>query len=151
MNLSDYKKLAKKRKPSAPTKYIGPPIGYIFEFSNQTRGFQTTLPFPVSVNSMFGGGSGQRRFKSSGYKKWLSSCPKLPDLKLDKISITYRFYFPDNRVRDAQNYIKGVTDYMVNCGLIKDDCWQCVTGGETLIPMGIDKEKPRVEIELFQV
>lgn len=107
-----------------------------------------SLPFPPSVNGLFNGGSNQQRFKSKKYKDWLLSCPRLPALHLDRVAITYRFFFPDNRVRDCQNFIKATTDYLVNSGLIVDDCWQCITGGEVLIPVGIDKQNPRVEVDI---
>jgi len=103
------------------------------------------LPFPVSVNSLYGGGSNQRRFPSKKYKTWLLSCPKLSPLKLTDVSLHYKFYFPDNRARDAANLEKCVTDYLVKQNVIIDDSWQHIKY-MGLSPMGIDRERPRVEV-----
>lgn len=103
------------------------------------------LPFPVSVNKAYGQSSGRRRFKSEKYTSWLMSCPRLPELNLESANIEYRFWFPDNRVRDTANGIKVMDDYMVSQGLLKDDNWHIIKS-QLLLPMGIDRENPRVEI-----
>jgi Holliday junction resolvase RusA-like endonuclease len=107
------------------------------------------LPFPISVNSAYGGGSGQRRFKSKRLKEWLAKCPKLfpiPELGYP-VRITYKFYWPDKRQRDGQNYIKVVTDYLVDQGVIKDDSYEYIAA-ECWEHGGVDKDNPRVEIEI---
>ena len=108
---------------------------------------QITLPFPPSINGLYGGGSGQRRFPSKQYKAWLAKCPRLEPHKFGSIDIEYHFYFPDNRNRDSENYIKAIGDYLVNEGVLLDDNWRVVKK-MTLIPMGIDKKNSRVEIVL---
>jgi Holliday junction resolvase RusA-like endonuclease len=109
-----------------------------------------TLPFPPSVNSMFGGGSAQKRFPSKKYKQWLQDCPKLDAIGCDKVELTYMYYFPDARERDSENYIKAVTDFLVKQGALKNDSWKEVLK-MTIIPMGIDRLNPRVEIEILPV
>ena len=104
-----------------------------------------TLPFPPSVNSLFGGGSAQKRFPTPKYKAWLKKCPELTDKTSGPVRIAYNFYFPDNRERDTQNYVKAVTDYLVKSGVIENDSWKDITY-EELIPMGIDRNNPRVEV-----
>lgn len=105
-----------------------------------------TLPFPPSVNAMFGGGSAQRRFKSESYKSWLLHCPRLKAVKIKTpIILDYTFFWPDNRIRDCGNYSKGPTDYLVSEGVIEDDNWHIVVC-EILKSGGICKENPRVEI-----
>lgn len=108
-----------------------------------------SLPFPVSVNALYNGGSGQKRFPSKKYKAWLVACPRLPNLQLSNISIHYRFFFPDNRMRDMENNVKCVSDYLVKCGVIVDDCWQIVNEMH-LTHGGIDKKNPRVEIDIME-
>lgn len=108
------------------------------------------LPFPPSVNGLFGGGSGQKRFPSRQYKQWKDACPRLPRTNFDQVSITYTFYFPDNRVRDCENYVKACSDHLVKYGVIRDDCWQCIREMH-LIPGGIDKYNARVEIVIARI
>lgn len=106
-----------------------------------------TLPFPPSVNSLYNGGSKQKRFPSKQYKAWLKSCPPLCGHAHDGVILVYRYFFPDNRARDSENYVKAVSDYLVKSGVIRDDCWQCIKEMR-LIPCGVDKYQPRVEIEI---
>lgn len=107
-----------------------------------------TLPFPVSVNQLYGGGSGQKRFPSKKYKSWLASCPILPAYNFDGVDLFYKYFYPDNRERDAENYVKAVSDYLVKRGVIRDDCWQCVRTLQ-ISSGGIDKNNPRVEITVM--
>lgn len=104
-----------------------------------------TLPFPVSVNALYGGGGGQQRFPSKRYKAWLLSCPKLEPMKYESVIIYYSFYFPDKRARDTANYEKAVTDYLVKQQVIIDDNWTVIKH-MSLTPCGVDKLKPRVEV-----
>jgi len=107
-----------------------------------------TLPFPPSVNGLYNGGSNQQRFPSKKYKAWLNICPRIHPYGLDKIKITYRFFFPDNRARDDDNLLKAVNDYLVKQRVIIDDRWQVISGGKVIIPVGIDRMNPRVEITI---
>jgi hypothetical protein len=63
--------------------------------------------------------------------------------------IRARFFFPDNRVKDLSNAWESVGDLLVDAGILADDCWQ-KTGPLMLEPGGIDKENPRVELELHE-
>lgn len=110
--------------------------------------FKLTLPFPPSVNGLYGGGSKQQRFPSKALKAWWLNCVKFEPLMLDKVYIEYGFYFPDMRERDTQNYVKAVTDYMVKQGVIANDSWQNIMC-EVLLPLGLCRENPRVEINIF--
>lgn len=113
--------------------------------------FSCTLPLPPSVNSLFGGGSKQKRFPSNKYKEWMLLCEnvKTYPLHADCISVRYTFYWPDNRARDLTNHVKAAEDFIVKRGVIKDDCWQVVSRVE-LVSGGIDKQRPRVDIEIFK-
>jgi Holliday junction resolvase RusA-like endonuclease len=107
------------------------------------------LPYPPSVNTAYGQSKGRRRFKSKKYVNWLAKCPKLFASKINhEVEITYKVYFPDNRIRDGQNILKVCLDYLVSSGVIVDDNWKIVKG-ERWIACGIDKQNPRVEIEII--
>jgi Holliday junction resolvase RusA-like endonuclease len=56
-------------------------------------------------------------------------------------------FFPDNRARDGQNYMKVLTDYLVSEGVFADDNWRNIVG-EQWFSGGIDRENPRVEITI---
>ncbi len=107
------------------------------------------LPFPPSVNGLYGGGSGQKRFPSKKYKQWLHHCPTLEAINLKgPVKIYYTFYWPDKRIRDGQNYLKAPLDFLVNQGVLVDDNWNIVIS-ETWDHIGIDKVNPRVVIEII--
>jgi Holliday junction resolvase RusA-like endonuclease len=115
--------------------------------------YQCTLPLPPSVNALYGGGSKQRRFKSKAYVAWIKSCGTLcmPQCGcIDwPIKIKYDFYWPDNKVRDAHNFLKAIDDYLVNNPVISDDCWKVLNKSE--VTNQLDKEKPRVVITLLTI
>jgi crossover junction endodeoxyribonuclease RusA len=112
--------------------------------------FSCTLPFPPSVNSLYGGGSGQKRFKSKTYKAWEVSCSILANAEgclAGIYSIKYTFYLPDKRKRDLTNYLKAPEDYLVSQCILLDDNHEIVQ--RTVAQFGgIDKGNPRVEIEI---
>lgn len=117
-----------------------------------TKIYTCTLPFPPSVNGLFGGGSNQQRFKSKQYKAWLKKCPPLvlPECGAIDFAVTVRqvFYMPDKRKRDIGNYEKAVTDYLVSQCVLIDDHHEIVTEMHLKFG-GVNRENPRVEIEVF--
>lgn len=116
-------------------------------FSGHT--FSCTLPFPPSVNSLFGGGSKQKRFPSKKYKDWRAACPNLEPLGISTpCLVRYMFWLPDNRKRDLSNYLKAPEDYLVSQGVLADDNHQIVVA-IALAVGGIDKTRPRVEIKVW--
>lgn len=73
-------------------------------------------------------------------------------IKWDKAAVTYRFFFKENRARDASNCIqsmKPAIDGVVDSGLIPDDRWQVlqIAGVEC----GIDRDNPRTELVFERV
>ena len=109
------------------------------------------LPFPVSVNGAYGGGSGQKRFPSKKYKEWLAKCPKLSAEHINEcVYIVYIFYFPDARTRDISNYIKVVDDFLVKSGVLIDDNWKIISR-VSIGHGGIDRKNPRVEISIYPI
>lgn len=79
--------------------------------------------------------------------QWVvKTCP-CPAFPLDKSVITYRFYFKDRRERDITNLygcVKFLEDGLVKAGVIVDDSMNHTY--PLVIPGGIDRKRPRVEI-----
>lgn len=85
------------------------------------------LPFPPSVNSLYTNQrGGKKRVKSTKYNQW---CKFAKDcLKQQKtVKFTSKTIVmvglprPDKRTRDAQNYMKAITDLLVDFGILQDD------------------------------
>ncbi len=77
---------------------------------------------------MYAGGSGQQRYKTKRYKKWLSDCPKLEAVRISEaVSVEYIFCWPDSKKRDLSNYIKGIDDFLVNSGVLEDDNYNIIS------------------------
>lgn len=111
------------------------------------------LPFPPSVNGMFAQNkhNAKHRFKTKAYKDWLDSCPKLTEFKISgQCTISYMIFFPDDRIRDGQNYMKAPLDYLCAEGVIEDDNRRIVKG-EQWVDGGIDKENPRLVITIKEL
>ena len=85
-----------------------------------------TLPFPVSVNAMFADGK-TRRHKSQRYADWCQEAgwilrSQRPEPVKGQVEILYEVQDgKDNRRRDLVNLEKGVTDLLVEHGIIEAD------------------------------
>ncbi len=100
-------------------------------------------------------GSRPLLFPSSNYKKWhddaseqLKFYNKEENIEIEGIKLS--FFMPDNRCSDLTNKAESVMDLLVDNGFLEDDSWQ-ITGKIELIPCGVDKENPRVEIIINRV
>lgn len=87
-----------------------------------------SLPFPISVNSMYANVSGKGRIKSQRYRTWRSAAGwALKAAKQTPINgwftVTIILYEKDNRKRDPDNFVKGVNDLLVEHKLIEDDSY----------------------------
>ncbi|MDE7281712.1 MAG: RusA family crossover junction endodeoxyribonuclease [Ruminiclostridium sp.] len=72
-------------------------------------------------------------------------CKPKPPIPLEGVTVTLRYFFPDGRRRDPDNYSgKIVLDGLVKCGILKDDSFNCID--LEIEQGGVDKENPRVEI-----
>lgn len=69
---------------------------------------------------------------------------------IEKASIKVVFYMPDNRKADLSNKFESIADLLVKAGILVDDSWQCLSP-VLLVCEGVDKENPRVELELTLV
>ena len=90
------------------------------------------LPFPPSVNKLYPTVD-KKRIKSQEYKEWIkaanSACNRqiIPPM-LERCVIVYKLQHPDDRDRDAENYAKAATDFLVSRGIIQDDNRQFLQG-----------------------
>lgn len=66
------------------------------------------------------------------------------------INLKIEFYVPDKRRRDIANYIEAIQDILVKYEVIKDDNHNIITSLDGT-RMYIDKENPRVEIEIIKI
>ena len=76
-------------------------------------------------------------------KKYKSNIDYSINLKID-------FYVPDKRRRDIANYIEAIQDILVKYEVLKDDNHNIITSLDGT-RMYIDKENPRVEIEITKI
>ena len=63
------------------------------------------------------------------------------------VELKMTLYARDKRSGDLSNKFESVADLLVDAGIIKDDNWNIVPKVEMMFG-GIDKENPRVEIEI---
>ena len=77
-------------------------------------------------------------------------------LKKYKCNIDYstnlkiEFYVPDKRKRDIANYIEAIQEILVKYEVLKDDNYNIVYSLDGT-RMYVDKENPRVEIEITKI
>ena len=65
-----------------------------------------------------------------------------------KAVVSIRYFFPDKRRRDPDNYSgKMILDGLVRCGVLADDSFACV---RLDLSAGYDKENPRTEITITE-
>ena len=73
-----------------------------------------------------------------------------PPKPIRKAVTTYRYYFPTKHRRDPSNYSpKWLEDGLVKAGVLEDDSFENVN--LEIVHGGVDKENPRVEIEIREV
>lgn len=115
--------------------------------------YKTTLPFPPSVNKIKGVYRG-KQIKSKEYRAWEKNCPNLvlPECgAIDwPVHVIYRFYMPDQRLRDIGNFEKATTDQLVKQCILMDDNTKIIQSLH-LNFAGIDRGNPRVEIEIYEM
>lgn len=121
--------------------------------------FTLVLPFPNTAQrkALSPNGRGHWRSRAAETKKMKTlalylTIGALPSLHQpwEAATLTYRFYPPDARGRDRDNYcaiMKPAVDGIVKGALLTDDNWGVLTPGpEPLVE--IDRARPRVEITI---
>ena len=76
-------------------------------------------------------------------KKYKSNIDYMVNLKID-------FYVKDKRRRDIANYVEAIQDILVKYEILKDDNYNIVYSLDGT-RMYVDKENPRVEIEITKL
>lgn len=66
------------------------------------------------------------------------------------ISVSYRFYMPDNRKCDLSNKIESINDLLVDINFIEDDNWKILKEIH-IYATEVDKQNPRVEISIDEL
>jgi crossover junction endodeoxyribonuclease RusA len=69
------------------------------------------------------------------------------DVPLQKVAIKMFFYAPDRRKTDLTNKAESIMDLLVDEGILKDDCCEVVPF-LTLLFMGVEKDNPRMEVQI---
>ena len=64
-----------------------------------------------------------------------------------KVNLKCKFYVCDARRRDIANYLEAIQDILVKYGLLADDNYNIIASLDGC-SMEIDRENPRVEIEI---
>lgn len=67
-----------------------------------------------------------------------------------RVNIKIEFYVPDKRKRDIANYIEAIQDILVKYEVLRDDNYNIVYSLDGT-RIYVDKENPRVEIEITKI
>jgi Holliday junction resolvase RusA-like endonuclease len=74
--------------------------------------------------------------------------PKKPLGIGDVKQVTFTMFAPDSRKADLSNKWESVQDFLVDVGVLEDDCW-FILGDIRLVFGGIDIKNPRAVIEII--
>lgn len=90
------------------------------------------LPFPPSVNTKYKMSKG-RRSKGDAVIAWEVRAKNALNIQnvqrvVGRVILEYALDTPDNRGRDAANYEKYVTDFLVHQNILQDDCARYIKG-----------------------
>lgn len=127
----------------------------------EARVFRCTLPMPPTANNLFPTSKSGHRFPSKAYKAWKNAAEMFWSAWIDienhgqtvhcmvgRIEANYKFYFADKRKRDVCNFEKATTDFLVERGVIFDDCH---IDKITLERGHVLASEARVEVELREI
>lgn len=116
-----------------------------------TYTFTLTGEVPSKKNGRIATSSG-RNFPSTQYQKWHKAASlqiatqKHPAKPIEKCKAVYMiFYHEDEHRRDTNNQMASVFDLLVDCKVLKDDCWT-VTNEETGKGVLCDKSEARCKV-----
>jgi len=115
----------------------------------------TVLEFPPSSNHLYKKNKFGSIYKTKDGKAYEAKAAwairaNSKVVKEGRVRVNYYVWYPDNRVRDNSNLLKILDDSVKTSGVIRDDRWQYypITYVEA---KGIDRENPRVEIEIIEL
>lgn len=109
------------------------------------------LPFPPSVNSAYKMSRG-KRCKSDKVKNWEARAREALNRQnilpvTERCFIIYHLYHPDNRARDAANYEKYTTDFLVANGVLQGDERRYIKG---VMSCWKDQEGDGIDITIYR-
>lgn len=110
-----------------------------------------SVPSKKNSRQMFSRGGKIISIPSKAYNDWHTDAEyQLFNEKVQMdgvLAMDLKFWVQNNRTADLDNKSQSVLDLLKDCGIIPDDCWQVVRriSAECL---GIDRENPRVEINI---
>jgi crossover junction endodeoxyribonuclease RusA len=94
--------------------------------------FEALLPLPPSVNAAYRAISRGRIvtvIKSQQYREWEKEAARALEIQFinkptmkGRLSVEYRFEFPDKRRRDIGNFEKALSDFLEAAGVYENDC-----------------------------
>lgn len=108
------------------------------------------LPFPPSVNSAYKMSRG-KRCKSEKVLAWEKEARNWLNLQnilpvLERCYIVYDLHHPDNRARDAANYEKHTTDFLVTNGILHGDERRYIKG---ILTQWTDISKDYISVTIY--
>ena len=109
---------------------------------------------PSKKNSRISTRSG-RTYPSKDYQEWHKEqslalkIVRKPVKPIERCEIVIIFYAPDKRRADLSNKAESIMDLLVDNGFLVDDNW-FVCGCLALIFAGIDRKKPRAEVQIIK-
>ena len=113
--------------------------------------YNYTIPsIPPSNNKFIGRNArwSYQKEKTEWAKKIKFLCRPVPKEPLKKATVEIKYYFPDRKRRDPDNYSgKFLLDGLVRAKIIYDDCFDCI---KLTICAGYDKQYPRTEITITE-
>lgn len=112
----------------------------------------TIKDIPPSINEFIGNSRNFNYYRKEKQKwHWLikAAIKEKPPKPIDKAIVHIKYYFPDNRRRDPDNYSgKMILDPLVREGIIADDSFKHI---RLVLSAYVDKDRPRTEIEIEDI
>ena len=104
-------------------------------------------------NNQFIGNSRNFNYYRKEKEKWhwliKAAIKEKPEKPMDKAIVKIKYYFPDKRRRDPDNFSgKMILDPLVREGILVDDSFGHI---QLCLCADVDKESPRTEIEIKEV
>ena len=112
----------------------------------------TIKDIPPSINEFIGNSRNFNYYRREKERwHWLikAAIKEKPPKPIDKAIVHIKYYFPDKRRRDPDNYAgKFIHDPLVREGILVDDSFDHI---KTASSGTVDKENPRTEIYIEEV
>lgn len=135
--------------PARRTVYDVPPS--VRKAYDQGTRATLVLPYPPSINHYFAVVRGRKILSKRGreYRAHVEfAVPKTWDTMTGRLRVHLVAYMPDHRLRDIDNLQKPLIDALTHAGIWHDDGQiddLRITRGN------VDRERPRVEVEIIEV